>query len=131
VCDPQNQKHICKIMLYLVFASGFPIKILHCFIVSRVLTMWPNHRGEHIRGGIVVPFLIDLTTVVLNVVPLVTWFRDGKTGKVKEDYYARRPITCTRSAGKYDPSSCVLRIFMFRIILISFRLKRKYNGYIY
>jgi len=48
---------------------------------------------------------------------------------VKEDCYARRPVTRIRSAEKYDPSSCVLRIFMFRIILNSLGLKRKYNGY--
>lgn len=83
---------------------------------------------KNIGGGIAVPFLTDLTTVVLVVVSLVMWFRDGRTKKGERGLL---PLTCIRLAGKYDPSSFVLRIFMFRIILSSLRLKRTYNGYIY
>ena len=35
--------------------------------------------GQNIGGGIAVPFVIDLTTVMLIVVSLVTWLRDGRT----------------------------------------------------
>jgi hypothetical protein len=51
--------------------------LLHCLTRNRVV----QTVGKNIGGGITVPFLIDITTVVLIVVSLVTWLRDGRTKK--------------------------------------------------